>query len=404
MSKENLFNGEGCGFMQANFDEIINRKGTNSVKWDMLTEKFGSEDVLPMWVADMDFATPKTILSALKKSLDVQILGYSIPSDGLYDAIIDWQSNHHQLNLNKSDILFSPGVVPSLALMVTALTEPGDSVMIHDPVYPPFTEVVRSNQRQLVRSSLIIENKQFKMDFVDIEEKLKNHSVKLFILCNPHNPGGRVWSTTELKQLAELCKKYKVILVSDEIHGDLVFAPHSFTSVVTLDPSYQEFVVTLTAATKTFNMAGVKHSMIFVKNKELKTKIAMEQHKSEQDGINTFGYVATEAAYNTGEVWLEELLDYLSENLDYACKFLEKELPQVKFLKPEATYLIWFDCSYLGLSDSALRKQLVNVGRLGLNPGISFGPNGSQFMRMNIATSRATLKEGLERLKVALTK
>ncbi|MGX7420313.1 MalY/PatB family protein [Carnobacterium gallinarum] len=385
--------------MQANFDKIINRKGTNSVKWDTLKNNVSSKDILPMWIADMDFETPKPILSAIKKNLDdCPVLGYSNPSDSLLEAIIDWQATHHQLNLTKDEILFSPGVVPSLALIITALTNADDAVLIHDPVYGPFTNMITLNQRKLIRSDLSIHDKQFKMDFTDIEEKIIAENVKLFILCNPHNPGGRVWTPAELKQLATICQKHQVLIISDEIHGDLVYAPHEFTSLATLDPSYRKFVITLTAATKTFNMAGIKNSMIFVQDSALRTKISNEQHKSEQNGINTLGYVATEAAYVHGEVWLEELLEYLAENLSLVTDFFTKELPQIKFLTPEATYLIWFDCSSLGLSDEELTHYLVSVGGLELSPGISFGPAGSQFMRMNIATPRETLREGLRRL------
>lgn len=390
--------------MQANFDEIINRVGTNCVKWDNRKKVFGSEDVLPMWVADMDFATPAPILAAMKKSLDnPTILGYSLPSDSLLEAIIDWQITHHQLHLAKDEILFSPGVVPSLALVVSALTEVGDAVLIHDPVYGPFSTMVTSNHRKLIRSPLTIVDKQFKMDFGDIEKKIIDEKVKLFILCNPHNPGGRVWLPDELNRLAKLCQKHNVLLISDEIHGDLVFAPHEFTSLTTLDSSYKDFVVTLTAATKTFNMAGIKNSMIFVQNPTLRERISKEQQRSEQNGINTLGYIATEAAYVHGEVWLEELLDYLAENLAVVQEFFAKELPQVDFLMPEATYLVWIDFSSLGLSDHELEKRMVHIAHLGLNSGTSFGPKGSQFMRMNIATPRENVREGLRRLKVAFT-
>lgn len=390
--------------MESHFDEVINRLETNSIKWDTLEDRYGSTEVLPMWIADMDFKTPKVVLDALKNTLEnCPVLGYTKAPDSLYEAIIDWQQQKHNMSLTREAILFSPGVVPSLALVVNAFTSPEDNVMIHDPVYPPFTSMITANQRKVLRSELTIKDNQFVMNFEEIEQQFKTKDVKLSILCNPHNPGGRVWSKDELIQLSELCYKYKVILVSDEIHGDLIFNPHRFTSVVTIDERYQDFVVTLTAATKTFNMAGTKNSMIYVYNEGLRNLLVQEQHKSEQSGINTFGYVATEAAYRLGDDWLADCLDYLEGNLALVVDFFATELPEVMVVKPQGTYLVWFNASSLGLEDQALTQHFVEVGKIGLNAGIDFGPAGSQFLRMNIATSRTTLVEGLKRIKYAFT-
>lgn len=390
---------KGSAYMNYSFDEVIDRKDSLGLKWNNLDQLFGTEDVLPMWVADMDYANPKPILDALKKVLDGRILGYTAPPDSLYQAIIQWQKERHQMELTKETILFSPGVVPSIAVIIQALTNEQDAILIHDPVYTPFSNMIELNKRRCIRSTLLLEDNQFKMDLEDIEKKISEEQVKLFILCNPQNPGGRVWSKKELTALAELCKKYHVLLISDEIHGDLIFSPNQFTSLVTLDSSYQDFVLTLSAATKTFNIAGVKLSMIYVHNPELLKKIQHYQECIEQSGLNTFGYVATEAAFTQCGPWLEELMETLSHHLDKITTFFDKELPQVKYMKPQGTYLFWFDCSTLNLTDEELMNRFIHVGKIALNAGVAYGPGGSQYMRLNFAAPDELIEEGLKRIK-----
>lgn len=382
------------------FDQIIDRKKTQSVKWDTLEASYHRDDLLPMWVADMDFQAPGAVQSAFQNCLNQGVFGYTIVPDSFYDAVISWQKNRHNFTIKKEEILLSSGVVPSIALSVQAYTNPGDAVLIHDPVYPPFAQVVEENNRKLVRSQLYTDDK-FVMDFAEMERLIQEENVKLFILCNPHNPGGRVWSKEELQRVGNLCKKYQVTVVSDEIHQDIVYQPETFTTFQNVDPSFKDFSVVLTAATKTFNLAGIKNSMVFIKNPELKQAFEKIQKQNHQDEINTFGVIGTQAAYEDGSQWLDELLEYLQENMNYAYHFFQNELPNIKVSKPEATYLMWLDFSAYHLSDKQLEDKLIQEAKVVLNPGISYGEKGSQHMRINIACPRATLKEGLERIASA---
>lgn len=383
------------------FDVIHNRLNTNSVKWDSLVSTYGKEGLLPFWVADMDFQASPAISKALNDYIKQGIYGYTLIPDSLYDAIITWQKKQHHYELTKEDILFSPGVVPSLVTIIQALTNPGDALLIHDPVYHPFTDVIQNTERQLILSNLIEEESLFKMDFDDMEEKIIKHQVKLFILCNPHNPGGRVWTREELQRLGELCQKHQVLVISDEIHQDLVFEPNTFSSFQTIAPNFKDFSIVVTSATKTFNLAGIKNSMIFVKNPLLRDKLQAIQAINYQAEINTFGLIATEAAYNEGKEWLDELLVYLKNNIDFACDFLKAQLPQIKIMKPQGTYLIWLDFSAYNLSDEALMAKLVDDAGVVVNPGISFGSKGTQHIRFNTACPRALLVEGLEKMALA---
>lgn len=387
--------------MGYDFNEQIDRKDTTSLKWKKRKALFGSEDVLPMWVADMEFAAPEPITEALQDVLNSRVFGYAVPSELLFEAIMDWQKTRHQMILQKKDILFSPGVVPSIGLCIQAFTEKKDTVMIHDPVYTPFFNMIESNERTCVRSTLYIQNGQFKIDYKKMEEDIVEHKVKLFILSNPHNPGGTVWSKGQLQKLANICQNQKVILISDEIHADLVYQPETFTSLVTINERYKEFVVTLTAATKSFNIAGLKHSMIFAQDTALRTALKKEQAKTEQSTINTFGYAGTQAAYMYGGPWLKELLVYLRSNLEFTCQFFDEHLPQVSYLKPEGTYLFWFDCSSLEMTDKGLAELFSKVGKIGLNAGYLFGPSGSQYMRFNFAAPKSMVEDGLNRIKYA---
>ncbi|WP_086315678.1 cystathione beta-lyase [Enterococcus sp. 7F3_DIV0205] len=383
------------------FDTVYNRRNTNCSKWDSIKDTYGEDGLLPLWIADMDFKANQPVLDALKESVEQGILGYSPAPDSLYEAIQSWQKRHHDYSVNKEAILFNSGVVPSLSLAIQAYTEPGDAILIHDPVYPPFAKVVEQNDRKLVRSRLLIEQDHFVMNLEEIEKQIITENIRLFILCNPHNPGGRVWTKSELEAFGKLCAKYDVLVVSDEIHQDLIFAPHVFTTFTNVHSTFKDFSITLTAATKTFNLAGIKNSMIFIENPDLRKKFLVAQERNSQNEINIFGYVGTEAAYQNGDTWLEELLVYLKENIDTVSEFLKAELPEVNMMRPEGTYLIWLDFSALGLTDAQLQKQLVHKGKVVLNPGISFGPGGTQHMRLNVACPKETLLEGLRRIKNA---
>lgn len=261
--------------------------------------------------------------------------------------------------------------------------------------------MVKQNERRLVRHSLLEVNGHYEVDLVKMEQQIIEEKVKLLLFCNPHNPGGRVWTKEELLAIGRLCQKHQVTVVSDEIHQDLIFKPHTFTSFTVADETFKEFTVTLTAATKTFNLAGIKNSMLFIPNEKLRQSFVSLQDKNHQGGINTFGYVGTAAAYQTGEEWLTALLDYLKENIDFALSFFREELPSVRVMEPEGTYLLWLDFSSYSLTDRELRDTLIHKGKVVLNPGISFGPQGSQHMRLNLACSKETLEEGLLRIKKA---
>lgn len=382
-----------------NFDEKILRRGSGSLKWDAVEERYGEKELLPMWVADMDFKNAEPIREALHTLIDEQILGYTLPSDELYHSIIEWQKERHNMELTPDNILFSPGVVGAIAVCVQAFSNEGDAVLIHDPVYYPFSNVVKANDRKLIRSSLTTDKGKYRMDFDDIEFKMKEHDVKVFILSNPHNPGGRVWSKEELEKLTELCVKHQVILVSDEIHSDLTFSDVTCHSPVTFKEEYKKWVVTLHSATKTFNIAGVKCSFFFVYDEELKEQIIQTQEKTEQASITTFGLVATEAAFASSQDWLEELLDYLEENRQLVLDFFDKELPEVEYMVPEATYLFWFDGSSCKVDNEELKQAFSSIGGIALNDGASFGPEGAGWMRLNFASPRAMVEEGLHRIK-----
>lgn len=382
------------------FDKVIDRHDTNSIKWDRIADIYKQEDLIPLWIADMDFPAPESVQRAFSDYVAGGIYGYVDFPDSLYQSIIDWENRKHGYALIKEDILFSPGVVPSIGLAVQAFTEPGDAVLINDPVYPPFAAMVRSNDRRLVRNPLLVKDGLFRFDFPEFERQSIEENIKLFILCNPHNPGGRVWEEEELRVIGELCQRHGVLVVSDEIHQDLVFAPSKHHSFQTIDKDFEKFSIILTAATKTFNMAGIKNSMLFVKDGDLRKKLQQLQQETEQDTINTFGMLGTEAAFNGGEEWLVELLAYLKENIDLACDFF-KEMPKIKLLKPQGTYLLWLDFSAYGMSDKELEKKMIQEAGVVLNAGRTFGPAGKQHMRLNVACPKETLTQGLERIKAA---
>lgn len=384
------------------FEQPIDRLGSNSVKWDAILHMYNEKELLPLWIADMDFKAPDGVLNAYQKLLEHGVLGYAETPESLYDAVIAWEQEQHQLALEKDDILFFSGVLAGINTAIQAFTKPNDAVLIHDPVYPPFAGIIKTSRRQLVRSQLIEESGRFVMDYADIEEKFKQHHVKVMILCNPHNPGGRVWSKEELQRLGALCQQYNVLILSDEIHQDLVFAPHEMTSFFNAGDAFCSFSLQFTSMTKTFNLAGIKNSVAFVKNDKLRKQLLRKQEENFQQEINTFGLVGMEAAYETGKEWLEELLPYIQANVAYTQDFFQKELPEVRIMKPEGTYLLWLDFSAYGLSDEELEERLIHKGKVVLNAGVSYGPSGKQHMRLNVACPRATLEEGLRRIVTAL--
>ena len=381
--------------MLYNFDEIIDRRDTGSFKWHY------TDDTIPLWVADMDFKTAQPILAAIEQVAEHGILGYTVPTEPLYQAIIDWHGSRYDLWLDKQDILFSPGVVPSLVLMMKVFTEAGDAVLINDPIYTPFMTKVLDNDRKLVTSALQEAEGKYTLDLVDIEAKIIEHKVKLYLFCNPHNPGGRVWTADELEALLFICKKHDVAIVSDEIHQDLTLSGHTFTPFLTLAKDYEHKVVSLTSMTKTFNIAGIKGSMIFAKDSALLSKINQQQRLSDEHELNLFAYTAMRSAYEQGDEWLAQALTYIEANIDLTLQFLEEHLPKIKVMRPEASYLIWLDCSAYAQDDQMLYDKL-RAAKVELSAGIKYGGEGHLKMRLNVACPKALLIEGLNRMQTAL--
>ncbi|MGE6361717.1 MalY/PatB family protein [Psychrobacter glacincola] len=381
--------------MLYNFDEIIDRRDTGSFKWHY------SDDTIPLWVADMDFKTAQPILAAIEQVTQHGILGYTVPTEPLYQAIIDWHGSRYDLWLDKRDILFSTGVVPSLVLMMKVFTEVGDAVFINDPIYTPFMTKVLDNDRKLVTSALQENEGRYYLDLADIEAKIIKHKVKLYLFCNPHNPGGRVWTADELEALLLICKKHDVAIVSDEIHQDLTLKGHTFTPFLTLATGYEHKVVSVTSMTKTFNIAGIKGSMIFAKDSTLLTKINQQQRLSDEHELNLFAYTVMRRAYEEGGEWLAQALTYIEANIELTLQFLEDHLPKIKVMRPEASYLIWLDCSAYTQDDQMLYDAL-REAKVELSAGIKYGNEGHLKMRLNVACPKALLIEGLTRMHTAL--
>ena len=381
--------------MLYNFDEIIDRRNMGSFKWHY------TDDTIPLWVADMDFKTAQPILAAIEQVVQHGILGYTVPTEPLYQAIIDWHGSRYDLWLDKQDILFSPGVVPSLVLMMKVFTEVGYAVLINDPIYTPFMTKVLDNDRKLVTSALQEVEGRYHLDLEDVEAKIIEHKVKLYLFCNPHNPGGRVWTADELEALLFICKKHDVAIVSDEIHQDLTLSGHTFTPFLTLATGYEHKVVSLTSMTKTFNIAGIKGSMIFAKDSALLTKINQQQRLSDEHELNLFAYTAMRSAYEQGDEWLAQALTYIEANIDLTLQFLEEHLPKIKVMRPEASYLIWLDCSAYAQDDQMLYDKL-RAAKVELSAGIKYGGEGHLKMRLNVACPKALLIEGLNRTQTAL--
>ena len=381
--------------MLHNFDEVIDRRHTGSLKWPY------TDDTIALWVADMDFKTAQPILKAIEQVAQHGILGYTLPTEPLYQAIIDWHGSRYGLSLEQQDILFSTGVVPSLVLMMKVFTEAGDAVLINDPIYTPFMTKVLDNNRKLVTSALQEVEGKYYLDLEDIEAKIIEHKVKLYLLCNPHNPGGRVWTVDELEALLAICKKHDVAIVSDEIHQDLTLSGHTFIPFLTLATGYEHKVVSLTSMTKTFNIAGIKGSMIFAKDSKLLSKINQQQRLSDEHELNLFAYTAMRSAYEQGGEWLAQALTYIEVNIELTLQFLEENLPKIKVMCPEASYLIWLDCSAYAQDDQTLYDKL-RAAKVELNAGIKYGAEGHLKMRINVACPKALLIEGLNRISSAL--
>ena len=377
--------------MTHNFDEVISRKASNSVKWDSVND----ENVLPMWVADMDFRTASPIISALERRVQHGIFGYARVPDTFFDAIIKWSERRHHFSIHKDWILYTSGVVPALSAVIKALTNPGDKVIIQTPVYNCFFSSIRNNGCEVISNELIYKDTTYTIDFEDLEEKASDAKAKLLVLCNPHNPAGRVWTKEELQRIGEICLRNNVLVISDEIHCDLVYS-HTHIPFASINEDFLNNSVTCTAPSKTFNMAGLQVANIIVKDEKIRQKIDKALNINEVCDINAFAVEALIAAYNEGESWLEELKLYLYENYQQLNTFFKQHLPQLKILPLEATYLVWVDCSYLGISSEEIVQTLLDKGKLWVNAGTMYGAAGEGFIRINIATQRDNLLKGLK--------
>lgn len=380
-----------------NFDELIDRQGTNSVKYDGRQHFFGDKELLPLWVADMDFRTPDFIAEAIQERAKHEIYGYTFRPDSYNEAIVHWLKNRHNWDIRKEWIHFSPGVVPALALAVMSFTEPGDSVIVQPPVYFPFFSAVKNSDRELVENPLKMENGRYCMDFDDLEKKIQADT-KLLLLCNPHNPGGMAWTQAELARLGEICVANNILVVSDEIHSDLVFKGQKHIPFASISEEFAMNSITCMAPSKTFNVAGLSTSFLIMPNKRIFDKYDHLMKGTHLYGGNIFGSVALEAAYTKGAGWLDQMMEYIEENYNFIEQYLKENIPQIVPIKPEATYLVWLDFSALELKDTDINSRLINAG-VGLNRGIQFGRQGKGFMRMNIGCPRSIIADALDRIK-----
>lgn len=381
-----------------NFDREIDRKKTNSLKYDFAVERGRVVDVLPLWVADMDFQAPKPVLDALQNAVSHGIFGYSEVKGEYFDVLYRWFDSRFDWQPKSEWLVKTPGVVFALAMAVRALTKEGDSVLIQPPVYYPFFEVIRDNNRKIVESPLLLADGHYEIDFDDLEEKIASQNVKLFLLCSPHNPVGRVWTKEELQKLGELCDRYHVFVVADEIHCELVYEGHDYTPFASLSKRFRQNSVTCVSPSKAFNLAGLQIANIIAADEGVRRRIDRAININEVCDVNPFGVIATIAAYNEGGAWLDALRKYLWENYEYLCRFFEQRLPQYPVLPLEGTYLVWIDCRASSIGSDATTLRLQEEQKLMVNSGTLYGPGGEGFIRLNIACPRTLLADGLERI------
>ncbi len=384
------------------FDRVIDRRNTNSLKYDFAVERNMPKDILPLWVADMDFSISSYIQEAILKQATHGIYGYSDVRDSYFKAVSLWMENHHNWKVEPEWLIRTPGVVFALAMAVKAFTNVGDGVLIQRPVYYPFGEVILDNKRRVVENTLLLgEDGKYHMDYEDLEDKIESENIKLLFLCNPQNPVGRVWNREELETLGDICKRHQVIVVSDEIHSDFIWeGKHQVFA--DLKEEYRDFTITCTAPSKTFNIAGLQVSNIFISNARLRHQFKKQLDASGYSQLNAVGLAACEAAYQDGEEWYQAVCEYIKENIAYTGNYIKENLPGVKMIVPEGTYLVWLDFRELHLTDVELEDLIINKAGLWLDNGSIFGDSGKGFQRVNVACPRATLTEALERLELAV--
>ena len=386
--------------MPYNFDEIISRKGTNNVKHDLVQKVFGTDDIIPMWVADMDFKSPDFVVEAIKKRCEHEFFGYTFAGEGYYNAIIKWLENRYNLSATQENLHFIPGIVAGIAYCIQTFTKENDKILIQTPVYPPFINLPKKNNRELVCSKLKIENGRFTIDFDDFAEKVKG--CKLFILANPHNPGGTIWTKEELRQIAHICHQNNVIVIADEIHADLVLPGFKHNSFASVSQEAKDCSITFIAPSKTFNIAGFSSSVCCIFNQEIREKYYGFLNSNDIANGNILAYTVCEAAFTHGEEWLNELTNYLQKNVDYLKTFFETHLPMLNVMIPLASYLVWIDFNALGMTQKQLSKFIIEEAKVGLNSGTDFGEDYEGFMRMNIGCPLSILKTALNNIYLAI--
>jgi len=402
--------------MNYNFDVEVNRRDTNSVKWEFMkgvedhpqlqpTHRFfGKNRILPMWVADMDFISPRSVVDALTARAQHGIYGYTAPTQDFYQSVVRWMQRRHDWEIAPEWICITPGVVPALNMLVRAFVSPGDRVLIQPPVYRPFYRAIENNNAELALNPLVYEDGRYRMDIEDLEAKCRDPKVKMAILCNPHNPVGRVWTREELAQFGEICIDHGVLVVSDEIHGDLIYKGHIFTPFANANDSFSQNSIICTSPSKTFNLAGLQTSCVVIPNEDLRSSFSKVLQSNGLSGISAFGVVAVQAAYDHGEVWLVQLLEYIEDNLKYLEQYIAEHIPQLTVVRPEGTYLVWLDCHRLRLGKWELKQFMLEEAKVCFEEGFIFGPEGEGFERINIACPRAILVEALDRIRQTVGK
>lgn len=388
--------------MKYNFDEIIDRSNSHSVKLGKLKAVFGREDLIPLWVADMDFLSPPAITEALLERTKHGIFGYTVAYDGYFQSIINWLKNRHNYQVHRNEVTFVPGVVKGFAFAIEAFTEKNDKIIIQPPVYHPFRIVTESLNRHVINNPLVLEDGKYKINFEGLKNIIAENDCKMLIFCSPHNPVGRAWDEDELKRLAEICYDNNILVISDEIHSDLILPGFKHLPFATVSEKARENSITLMAPSKTFNIAGIVSSFAVIHNKEIRNRYMNYLTPRELDQGTIPALVATEAAYNHGEAWLNEALAYIQKNIDFVDNFLKENIPQIKVIKAEATFLVWLDCRDLNLTQKELVNLFVNKARLALNDGTVFGKEGEGFMRLNVGTPRSNIEKALNNLKKAV--
>ena len=390
--------------MPVDFDTVPNRRGTNCFKYDFAREMGMPEDVLPLWVADMGFPTAPAVLERLHALAEHGIFGYTGVKDAYFSAVHNWYAQRFSWETQRSWLVTTPGVVFAIAIAIRAFTQKGDAILIQQPVYYPFANKVTENDRQLVVNPLVLKNGRYEMDFADMERKIVDYHVKMLLLCSPHNPVGRVWTKEELLRVGEICQKHGVLVVSDEIHADFTYAGHTHRVFASLKSEFADFTITCTAPSKTFNLAGLQNSNIFIPNRQLRHAYKKELSACGCGGTNCMGMAACQAAYEAGADWLEQLKQYLAGNLAYIRQFLREKLPEIALIEPEGTYLVWLDLRKLGLTEQQQRQLIVQDAKLWLDTGTLFGQGGEGFERINIACPRTTIEQAMQRLEHAVHK